>query len=440
MKTITLLMATVFFLGVNCFAQNESKFKSMRDNLAKNDVATQDPKKGINPKTWMDRGKLFHDAYGVNIQYMRFNMSPLESKLYFKDPKQILTSEENGVKKETYEYSQIKLNFENDALKSWEELQTVVDDPLTKAVEAYQKATSLDEKGKNAKKIKEAYRMINGDLENRFFNEIALLQYKKAYSTASQRIDVSKLMGVTDTTYYFYAGYAAFAQSESDSSMWQQAVDNFEKAIALNYREIGESKGMIYDLLYTAYTKVGNKEKALKIAQTGFEKHPGYERLMYSLINFYLQDGDNQNALDYLEQAVARDPKNSNLLFAKAKVLDELGEKEKSLAAYDASIAADPKFFNPYFNKAVVYYNSAIKILDRINDDIKISNADFDKGMNEANEEFEKAIPLLEKALEIDPNDVPTMDTLKTLYYRLRAKYPQFEAKHADMLKRLGRE
>ena len=124
MKQITFLMVAVFFLGVNCFAQNESKSKSLKDNIAKSDAATQDSKKGINPKTWMDRGKLFQDAYNVNVGFIRFGMPTTEAKLYFKEPKQILQSEVEGVVKETFEYSQIQLNFEDGGLKSWEETQT----------------------------------------------------------------------------------------------------------------------------------------------------------------------------------------------------------------------------------------------------------------------------------------------------------------------------
>ena len=438
MKKITLLAATVFFLGMNCFAQNESKFKSLKDNIAKNDAAIQNPKKGIDPKTWMDRGKLFQDAYGVNVNFLRFGMGTLEATMFFKEPKQKLSSEEEGVKKDTWEYSQIKLNFENDALKSWEEIQTVVDDPLAEAVNAYKQATSLDEKGKNTKKINEAYKIINSDLETRFFNEVALLKYKKAYNTALQRIDVSKVLGFSDTTYYFFAGYAAMAQSEIDSSMWQSAVNNFEKAIALNYRETGDLKGQIYDFLYTSYTKIGEPEKALKVAQAGFEKHPGYDRLMYDLINYYMYH-DFQQCLEYLEQAVARDPHNANLLFAKGRVLEELGEREKSMEAYDASIAANPNYFDPYFNKAVGYYNSAVKLLEDLNDDTKITVAEYEVRKNEIDEVFMMAVPLMEKALEITPDDVATMETLKTLYYRLKAKNPEMEAKYDTMLQKLGK-
>ena len=437
MKKITLLGAAIFMIGFNCFAQNESKSKSLKDNLTKSDAATQDPKKGINPKTWMDRGKLFQDIYSVNVSFLRFGMPTTEAKLYFKDPKQVLTSEEGGVVKETYEYGQIQLNFENGALKSWVETQTIVDNPLGEAVNAYQKASSLDDKGKNSKKINDAYKAISGDLENRFFNEIALSKYKNAYSTAIQKIDINKIAGVIDTAYYFYAGYAALAQSEIDSSMWQLAIDNFEKALSYGYRETGDDKGQIYDLLYTCYTKVGNPEKALKTAQTGFEKFPNYERLMYDLINYYLQRGENSQALDYLDQAVAKDPNNANLLFAKGKVLDELGEREKSLASYDAAIAANPNYFDAYYNKAVLYYNSAIMIMDDASN--AKTNAEFEEKKNVADEEFMKAIPLMEKAHQLNPDEQSTMETLRTLYYRLKTKYPELESKYNDISQKLGK-
>ena len=438
MKKIAVLTAAVFFLGVNCFAQKESEFKSLREKIAKSDIATQDPKKGINPKTWMDRGKLFHEAYSVNMQYMHFGMNPIESKLYFKEPKQIFSFEEEGIVKETYEFNQIKLNFENDALKSWEEIQTVVDDPLGQAVEAFQKAVSLDEKGRNIKKIKEACRFINMDLENKFYNEINLFKYIDAYNTAMQRVKIGELTGVPDTTYYFFGGYAAFAQSEIDSSMWQLAVDNLEKAQALNYREIGEA-GQLYDLLFTSYMSVGEPEKALKAAQAGFEKNPNNERIMYSLINYYLQHGENQNALEYLEHAVARDPENSKLLFAKGKVLEELGERDKSIMAYAEAIASEPDFFDPYYNTAVMYFNSAIKILEEINDNPRMTNAEYEIKKEAADNLFIKSIPFMEQAHRINPTDFQTMDTLKTLYYRLKSKYPDMESKYEDMIQKLGK-
>jgi len=438
MKKLIFFIVAVFFLGANCFAQNEGKFKSAKDNIDKSDVALQNPKKNTNPSTWMDRGKIFQDAYNINIGFLRFGMPTTEAVLFFKNPKQIVPSEEDGVEIETYEYSQIKLHFANGQLKSWEEIKTVVDNPLGEAMKAYQQAAVLDEKGKNAKKISEAYKTINKDLENKFFNEYANSQYVAAFNTALQRIELSDLIGVTDTIYYFYAGFAAYMQSETDSVMSQTAIEYFEKALAKGYKESGDSGGQIYDLLYNACIKNNDPEKALRYAQTGFERYPNNDRIMYDLINYYLARGENHKTLEYIEQAVAKDPQNANLLFAQGRVLDELGETDKSLAAYDAAIALDPSFFDPIFNKAVVYYNHAVKIMDEAND--AKTNDEFDRLKNLADDEFAKAIPLLEKALELKPNETATMDTLKTLYYRLRTRFPEFEAKYDDMVQRLEKQ
>ena len=437
MKQIIFLTIAVFFLGANCFAQNESKFKTLKENIAKSDVAIEHPKKGIDPKTWMDRGKLFRDAYGVNIDFLRFGLPTLEAKVVFKEPKKVVEEGAN----ETYVYSQIKLHFENDGLKTWEILKTVTDkDELAEAVLAYQQATSLDTKGKNTKKINEAYSLINGDLEQKFFNEFYGFKFKEAYKTALQRLEVSQLMGIIDTTYYYYAGYAAMAQSEIDSSMWKNAIENYEKAVALNYKEADE--GQIYHYLYTSYIIMGDSLKALGSAQRGFERYPGEERLMIDLINYYLFRSQHQQALDYLDQAVAKDPQNENLLFAKGKTLEELGEREKSLAAYDAAIEANPNFFEPVFNKAVVFFNNAIKIIEEANADIKMTPKQYDAEIDRAYEEFSKAIPLMERAHEIKPSDTATMDTLSTLYYRLNSRNPnpEYEAKYKDMRIKLGKE
>jgi len=438
MKKIEFLIVAVFFLGVNCFAQNESKFKSLKESIDKNEITTQHPKKGIDPKTWMERGKLFQDAYNVNVGPLRFGMSQMEAGLFFKEPKNKITSEKDGILSETFEYNQIKLHFENGGLKSWEETKKNFDNPLMEAVKAYQKAASLDEKGKNTKKIGEAFQTISNDLENRFFNEYALLKLKNAYRTALDRIEVSNAIGFADTSYYFYAGFMAFAQSEIDSSMWKQARQNLEKALALGYREVGESRGQIYDLLYHSCIRTGDSLQALKFAQAGFEVNPNYERLMYNLINYYLSRGENNKTLEYLEQAVARDPNNPNLLFAQGKVLDELGEPEKSHIAYDAAIAADPTYFDPYFNKAVLYYNGAVKLMEEVDKikDIK----EYDAGLVIVYEEFAKAIPFLEKAHEIRPDEKQTMETLSSLYFRLRTKFPELEVKYHEMNKKMGKE
>ena len=136
--------------------------------------------------------------------------------------------------------------------------------------------------------------------------------------------------------------------------------------------------------------------------------------------------------------AVAKDPNNPALRNAQGKMLDELGETEKAHAAYDAAIAANPNYFDAYYNKAVVYHNHAVILHDQAVE--AKTNAEYETKKNLADEEFARSIPLFEKALELNPGERSAMETLKTLYFRLRTKYPEMEAKHDAMVKRLEQE
>ena len=169
MKRIIFFSVAIFFFALTSYAQNDNRIRQIRDNIAKNDAATQHPKKGNNVKTWLDRGKLFYDAYNVNVGFLRFGMPTSEIRLFFREPRQIIQDEENG--HEIFVYSNIRLIFENGLLRNWEETVRVVDNPLEESVRSYVRARELDAKGKNAKRINDAIALIINDMETKFFNE-----------------------------------------------------------------------------------------------------------------------------------------------------------------------------------------------------------------------------------------------------------------------------
>ena len=163
------------------------------------------------------------------------------------------------------------------------------------------------------------------------------------------------------------------------------------------------------------------------------------EQLLYDSINESIQRGDYKQALVHIEQALTIDPNKPELLFAWGRILDELGQREKSLLAYDAAIVANPEYFDAYFNKAVIYYNSAIRIIEEANGNMSMTSAEYDRKINLIDEEFAKSIPLFEKAHELNPIDEVTMEALKILYYRFKIKYPEYEEKYDNISKRLGK-
>jgi hypothetical protein len=132
----------------------------LQKKLQTSDLAIKHPKKSTLAKTWFLRGELFQDIYNVNIEFLRYGMSTMETKLFMKEPKEVQTVEEGGITKEIYVYPRMNLTFENDALMGWKETEVIHPDPLPEALVAYNKALELDTKGSLTTKIKEKLELL----------------------------------------------------------------------------------------------------------------------------------------------------------------------------------------------------------------------------------------------------------------------------------------
>ncbi|MDR2037914.1 MAG: tetratricopeptide repeat protein [Bacteroidales bacterium] len=438
MKRAFLLMTLALLFGFQASAQNESKAKSIKSNIEKSDAAIQDAKKSINPNTWMSRGKLFHEAYGLNVDFARQIGKPDDEKMLFlgEEP-QVLKTQENGVPVETHEFSRIKLIYKNGVFFAWDETQPIVEKPLEKAIDAYEKAKSLDEKGKLTKKINEAYVLINNDLEGKIANELTLERFRDVYESSQLKIRLNGYLGKIDTLYYYYAGYAAYHYNERQGgNIWKETEEALEKAIPLGFEPEG-MEGSMYDMMYVATLNAsGDTAKALSYVQKGLEIYPENMQLLYRMINYYLNREESEKAMDYLKKAQKDDPNNTMLLFVEGTLLERMGDTDKAVEVYDKVITLKPDYFDAYYNKSVAYYNKAAKYLEEGNAPNKTFK-EYEELKNLAELEFEKAIPPMEKALELMPTNKDALETLKSMYFRLRIKHPEMEAKYNDTVKKL---
>lgn len=409
MKRMTIALAFLITGISYAYSQDDpssSGYKSLEGKLEKSNIQIADPKKKDLPKTWFERAKLFQDIADVNVQYLHATMSLLEIKLIFKEPKEI--KKENNL--EQYVYNNLTLTLENNTLKSWKETKTIVSSPLDSAYKCYLKTLELDKEGKMDKKVGEGLKSLKMIYQKEGLNEYVLQNLKGSFEAFKSIVSINQLkqVNMTDTAIIYYAGVTGFETGQKD-----EALKYLLKAKNLNYQDPN-----VYVYLKNAYLGKGDSANCLLVLKEGFTKYPTNPAILVELINYYLVSGESKAALEYLAKAKENDPKNKSYLFAEGTLYDKMSNPDKSIESYQKAIVLDSLYFDAYFNLGVVYYNLAVKKTEEANDEKDTEKYKAKKLI--ADEEFKKAIPYMEKAHAINPKDKQPLETLKTLYYRLK--------------------
>lgn len=416
MKRLTILFALIVAAFANVLAQAPDgagttiNYGAIEKKIQKSDQSIQDPKKSSDPKTYIERAKVFQEAADANTLLLRNGMTANELKLFLKEPKEVKQVEKDGAVFEQYVYDRINVNLEGGNVKSWEETKAIHPDPLKEALNSYNKAVELDKEGKNKKKIAEGLKELKGLYEKVALNEYNLKNFEKSFNAFSSMVEIGEnpLVNTADTLIVYYTGVTA-----NEAGKPAEALKYFKKAMDMNY-----NNPSVYIDLSKAYAATGDSAQSLASLQKGFSKYPDNVSIIIELINYYLTKGQSKEALEYIGKAKANDPNNKSFYFAEGTLYDKMGNSEASIKAYSKAIELDPNYFDAYYNAAVVYYNSAVRMLDEASKETNDKKYEEKKAL--AEEEFKKAIPFMEKASELNPKELSPLETLKSLYYRLK--------------------
>jgi tetratricopeptide (TPR) repeat protein len=211
-----------------------------------------------------------------------------------------------------------------------------------------------------------------------------------------------------DTVDIYFAGRAALENKD-----YKEAVRLFEQASSHNYND-----PFLYVFYKQALFAAGDTATGAKVITEGFKKYPDNQSIMIELINYYLTSNQSEEALRLLAVAKANDPGNVSYVFAEGTLYDKLGRFEDAEKAYKTCIEMQSDFYNGHYNLGVIYFNRAVKIYEdasRISD-----NTEFEKLQTQGDDMLKQAIPYMQKASQIDPTDRYSLETLKTIYYRLK--------------------
>lgn len=428
MKRIILVLSLV--LGVNMiYAQTskEIKFDQYAKKIEKSNAEIQDSKKSTKDATWLTRAELMMDVYNVHLlRALTVNVTPQTFNIVIGKPLSQSQDVVDGVAIDKYVMERVSFYFIENRLEHWEVTNPLIENPLKLSLDALLKVIEIDVNGKKIKKIQENLIELKGLYINEGSNCYSKKNFKEAFNNFKNVIEIGQMPQVNykDTAIYYYTALSAQLAGDFES-----AIKYYKEAIDLNY----SSEGAAYYNIYDAYKSLEKADDGFTYLENGFVKFPKNTNILFSLIQHYINKGeDPSKVLVYIDKALVAESSNASLYFAKGTVHDRLNDFEEAGKAYMKAIEIDPKFFDAYYNLGALFFNNGVKLVEAANKVPAREIDKYDELMLKAGAEFKKALPYMEKADELIPNNKDVLEALKNIYFRFRTENEEMNKKFQD--------
>jgi len=169
------------------------------------------------------------------------------------------------------------------------------------------------------------------------------------------------------------------------------------------------------------YIQQDKPEKALVAIEKAKEENPDDTSIMQAEADLYYKLDQIDKYNEVMQEVVKKDPENPTLFYNLGVSSEQLGDKESAKDYYEKAIELDPEMVNAYINLAALTLSEERAIVEEMNS-LGNSRADNKKyqELNEKKKQFYvDALPYLEKATELAPDNLDALQTKLNIYYQL---------------------
>ena len=281
-------------------------------------------------------------------------------------------------------------------------------------------------------------------------------QNEGEFDTAEQLLYKTYKLNENDTVMLYYAASAAV-----NGKLYDNALTHYEKLLDLGFdgattqymatnKETGEEEvfqtenmrdisvktgdytdpkkkktpsvtGEIAKNITLIYIEQDQPDKALTAIEKAKEENPGDISLLQAEADLYYRTGKVDKYEEVMKEVIKLDPENPSLYYNLGVASEELGDKEAAKEYYNKAIEFNPEMVNAYINLAALTLSQEREIVEQMN---KLGNSPADnKKYQKLNEEkkqfYVEALPYLEKATELAPENISALQTQLNIYYQL---------------------
>ena len=290
-------------------------------------------------------------------------------------------------------------------------------------IEAYDKTKTLSGENTNL------FILANNHMEKLWAHAIndGYTHYQaQNFPAAIQSFDHAKLVKPQDTLGYLYAGV-----SSQMAGRYQEAIDNY-----LAIKRIQPLSRSIYDYIISCKTaQRSGPDEMLDVLEEALVYYPNYIPYVLREIQILTNQKKYEEAESRLKTVIARNPKDADLRLYQADLFDRIfkdayvnGKPERSIRYFDLASQDYEFYIESYPNDFLANFNYAVMINERANRFYVSANLLNDEEYqirgNEIEEEghswTKKALPFMERARSLKPDDEGVIKALRSFYQRLK--------------------
>lgn len=316
-------------------------------------------------------------------------------------------------------YHEILKNDDPDLAK----LKANTDQFVKKIIEAYDKTQSLTGRGNNLY-------ILAGNQKQLLWAESMNQGYdhfqNQKYAQAVKSFDIAKIVQPQDTTALLYAGVSA-----QQAGSYQTAIDNF-----LAIKKIAPLSKTVYRSIIVCHqAQRSSLDLRLDVVEDAIYNYPDHIPYIIEENRILVSQGRFEEAESRLKTVVKRNPEAYDLRLIRADLYDRMfrdaylnGRPERSVEYFDLA-SVDYEFFLEAFQEHYkANHNYAVMINERANRHYVRANLLNEEEYQISGKETEesghswtrKALPYMERALTINPDDADALKALKAFYQRLK--------------------
>ena len=172
------------------------------------------------------------------------------------------------------------------------------------------------------------------------------------------------------------------------------------------------------------YQNLGDTLSALEILKEAYAKYPDTLSIIANVANTYIMLKQYEEGLEFMNGVIEKNPDIGESFYWKGRILinmETVESVDEAIEAYKKAGEIKPSLYYVWYDLGYIYYLQGADFFDRSNEE---TDEDLRGRLIEAgNEKYQAAIPIMEKAYELnnDNRDVKyeALDILQRIYYKL---------------------